>query len=92
MDHTDSSSTCVILDEKIDRVFKRRRTAEVLECVHETQRQMNEIPDVSLTDQSCIEHFIVKPEPFLDSMPDDNHAKLKAHAAWYNEEDHETIS
>lgn len=25
-------------------------------------------------------------------MPEDNHVKLKAHAAWYNEEDHETIS
>lgn len=46
----------------------------------------------NLEEDSCIDQPVSKPEPFLDSMLEDNHAKLiKAHAAWYNEEDHETV-
>lgn len=35
---------------------------------------------------------MVNPKLFPDSMPGNDHAKLKVHAAWCNHADHETVS
>lgn len=53
---------------------------------------MNKLPDISEEDDYFMQHYMSEPEPFSDSMPDDNHAKLTAHTAWYNEEDHKIAS
>lgn len=36
--------------------------------------------------------FPIQARTFLDSISEDNPANLKAHAAWYNDENHETLS
>lgn len=49
-----------------------------------------EPPDV-LTDDSYIEHFVYNPEPFIEAMPEHDAVQLKAHAAWYVNDNHETV-
>lgn len=50
------------------------------------------ILEMSLNDDSFVAHFMGKPEPFLKAMPEEDCTKLKAHAAWYFEGNHGTIS
>lgn len=80
--HDDSGTSCVILDEKASRLFCRGR-AEVLECLDIAQQRMTAVPEISLSGDSFIDQFVQKPEPFPESVLDDNHATIKGHAAWY---------
>lgn len=48
--------------------------------------------EVSLEKHCFIHHFVSKPEPFLDSIHEDNYAKLNAHTAWHIEKDNDTVS
>lgn len=52
---------------------------------------MNAVPEFSLNHDYLIDNFRTELEPFLGLVPEDNHANIKAHIAWYNEEDHETV-
>mmetsp|Transcript_46180 Transcript_46180/g.86178 ORF Transcript_46180/g.86178 Transcript_46180/m.86178 type:complete len:118 (+) Transcript_46180:1-354(+) len=49
-------------------------------------------PDPVLDDGSFIDYFVHLPQPFQDCMPEDGKAQLMTHAAWYDAEDHETVS
>lgn len=62
---------------------------KTVNCLDEA---MGESPEVSLEDNSFIDHFTSKLDSFWDFMPKDNHANLNAHTTWYIEEDHETMS
>lgn len=53
---------------------------------------MNKVSEISLEDDSVIDHCVKKLGPFLDSTPGDYHTQLKSHAAWYNDEDHTMVS
>lgn len=45
-----------------------------------------------LSGDSFIHHYVDEPKPFLNNVPNDNHAKIVGHAAWYREDDYETVS
>mmetsp|Transcript_40133 Transcript_40133/g.76716 ORF Transcript_40133/g.76716 Transcript_40133/m.76716 type:complete len:81 (-) Transcript_40133:110-352(-) len=45
-----------------------------------------------MSNDSFVHHFLDEPQALLDNLLEDNHAKLKAHAAWYNDEDQEIDS
>lgn len=45
-----------------------------------------------MSDDYFEDHFENKPEPFQGSAREDNHANIKEHAAWYNEDNLETVS
>lgn len=44
------------------------------------QQQINAIPDVYLNDDFYTDHFARKSGPLLDSVPEENHAKIRGHA------------
>lgn len=62
--HDDAGNTCVILDRKTNCLFKRGR-ARVFECHDAAQQHVNKLPDISLNDESFIDRFVSKPEPFF---------------------------
>lgn len=61
--HTDSSSTCIILNEKTNRLFKQGR-GKKFDC-SEAKRQMNKVTEIPLEDD--FDNFVNKPDAFLDS-------------------------
>lgn len=89
--HDDSGTTCIILDETTNRLYRRGR-AEVFQCLDVAQQHMNLVPEGCLCDNSFIDDGIETPKPFWERVPGDNHVTIKGHAAWHKEDDHETVS
>lgn len=52
--HDHSGTTCIVLDEKTNRLLRRGR-AEVFEWLDVPQQQMSSVPEVSLCDDSFID-------------------------------------
>lgn len=52
---------------------------------------MNAVPKLSFNDCPVMNRFVYKSEPFVEIVPYDNHATIKGHAAWYKNDEHETV-
>lgn len=73
------------------------RHRDVRECIDSTANCMSYMYDhvldeVIYDDGSFIDYFVQLPQPFQNSMPEDVKARLMTHAAWFDAEDHETVS
>mmetsp|Transcript_23987 Transcript_23987/g.45571 ORF Transcript_23987/g.45571 Transcript_23987/m.45571 type:complete len:295 (-) Transcript_23987:992-1876(-) len=53
---------------------------------------MSSIPDPVLDGGSFIDYFVHLPQPSQEGMPEDGKTQFETHAAWYDTEDHETVS
>lgn len=80
---------CIVLDEKSNHLFHRSRIL-VIEILEDTATNMSAEPPEDLHDDSFA-HFVLKPEPFMEHMPEEDRVQLKAQAAW-DTDNHETVS
>lgn len=62
--HSDPDSVCIVLDETSDRLFRRCQTI-VFECLDAAASNMPAEPPMDLNDEFFIDHFVLKPEPFM---------------------------
>lgn len=60
----------------------KRGHAEVFYSLDEAQHHMHKLPELFLDDSCFIDNFISKLDLFLDSIPEDIHENLNAHATW----------
>lgn len=81
--HSDSGSLCVMLDENSNRICLRSRTL-MLECLDAAASIVYAEPPADLNDDSLIDQFVLRRDPFTDRMHEQESVQLKLHAACYD--------
>lgn len=86
--HSDSDSLCIVLDENSNSLSQSSKTL-VFEDLDFSATNMSAEQPNDLNDDSFI---LFAPEPFIEVFPRQDPVQLKAHDAWYDTENHETVS